>query len=168
MRKVLVRIGGVVAASATLLLASVSLAVASPAAKPVTGPEAITGAVYGMAAIANVTHIPLTLAGVVATTDRGFTLGTGGGNTHTLATPVGELTVSGVSKQSTTQTLNTRTCYFSYTVRQQMEFVPRQRYSSGTHRGERDTGNRDTGNNVQPLANGAVATFLATGVLTVG
>jgi hypothetical protein len=35
--------------------------------------------------IANVTPIPLALAGVVATTDYGFSLGPGGGNTHTLA-----------------------------------------------------------------------------------
>ena len=36
------------------------------------------------------------------------------------------------------------------------------RYTSGKHKGE-----CETGNNVQPLAKGAVATFLAAGVLTV-
>jgi len=187
MRKVIVRIGGLVAAaSAALMLASVSPAFASPAAKTVTGPEAITGAAYGKAAIANVTPIPLTFAGVVATTDRGFKLGNGGGNTHTLTTPVGKLTVTGIGAQSSTQTFNARTCFFSYTARQQFKFVPDKstgkfagasgpgayqiyfgayapRYTSGPHKGE-----CDTANNVQPLAKGAVATFLAAGVLTVG
>ena len=187
MRKLVVRLGGlVVAASAALTLAGVSPAFASPAAKTVTGPEAITGAVYGKAAIANVTHIPLTFAGVVATTDRGFVLGGGNANTHTLTTPVGKLTVTGVGAQSTTQTFNMRTCFFTFTARQQFKFVPGKstgkfagasgpgayqiyfaasfpRFTSGKHKGE-----CDTANNAQPLAKGAVATFLAAGVLTVG
>ncbi len=187
MRKVVVRIGGlVVAASAALMLAGVSPAFASTAAKPATGPEAISGAAYGKAAIANVTPIPLTFAGVVATTDRGFVLGNGGGNTHTLVTPAGKLTVTGTGAQSTTQTFNTRTCFFTYTVRQQFKFVPGKstgkfagasgpgayqvyfgayapRYTSGKHKGQ-----CNTGSNVQPLAKGAIATFLAAGVLTVG
>ena len=118
MRKVVVRIGGLVAAaSAALMLAGVSPAFASPAAKPVTGPEAISGAAYGKAAIANVTPIPLTFAGVVPTTDRGFVLGGGSSNTHTLVTPVGKLTVTGTGKQTNTQTFNTRTCRFTYTSR---------------------------------------------------
>ncbi len=185
MRNVIVRIGGVVAASAALMLASVSLAVASPAAR-VTGPEAISGAVFGKAAIANVTKIPLTFAGVVATTDRGFALGPGGGNTHTLATPAGKLTVTGTGKQVMTQTMNSRTCRFSFTQRQQIKFVPgastgkfagasgpgayqvtfaafAPRFTSGPHKGQ-----CDTASNVPPLAKGAVASFLAAGVLTVG
>jgi hypothetical protein len=187
MRKVIARIGGLVAAaSATLMLVSVSPAFAGTAARTVTGPEAITGAAYGRAAIANITHIPLTFAGVVATTDRGFALGNGNGSTHTLATPAGKLTVTGIGKQSTTQTMNTRTCYFTYTSRQQFTFVPGKstgkfagasgpgayqvyfaayapRYTSGKHKGQ-----CDTASNVQPLARGAVAKFLAAGVLTVG
>lgn len=187
MRKVIVRIGGLVAAaSATLMIASAGFAVASPAAKTVTGPEVIAGAAYGKAAIENVTPIPLTFAGVVATTDRGFTLGNGNSNTHTLATPVGKLTVTGVGKETMTQAMNARTCYFSYTARQQFNFVPGKstgkfagasgpgayqvyfaayapRYHSGAHKGQ-----CDTANNVQPLAKGAVAKFLAVGVLTVG
>ena len=187
MRKFTVRMGGLVAAaSAALMLAGVSPAFASSAAKTVTGPEAITGAVYGKAALANVNHIPLTFAGVVPTTDRGFTLGNGGGNTHTLVTPAGKLTVTGIGKQSMTQMLNARTCFFSDTARQQFKFVPGKstgkfagasgpgayqiffgayvpRFTSGKHKGE-----CDTANNVQPLVKGAVASFLAAGVLTVG
>jgi hypothetical protein len=183
MRKVIAGIGGIVAAaSVALTLAGVSPAFASPAAKTVTGPEAITGAVYGKAAIANVPHIPLTFAGLVATTDRGFTLG-GTANTHTLATPTGKLTVTGIGKQINTQTMNTKTCHFSYTSRQQFRFVAGKstgafagasgpgayqvyfaayepRYTSGKHKGE-------CNGNAEPLAKGATARFLAAGVLTV-
>jgi hypothetical protein len=82
--------------------------------------------------------------------------------------------------------MNARTCRFSYTARQQFKFVPGKstgkfagasgpgayqvyfaayapRYHSGPHKGQ-----CDTANNVQPLAKGAVAKFLAAGVLTVG
>ena len=187
MRKFTVRIGGLVAAaSAALMLAGVSPAFASTAAKPVTGPEAISGAVFGKAALANVNHIPLTFAGVVPTTDRGFTLGPGGGNTHTLVTPAGKLTVTGIGAQSMTQKFNARTCFFTQTGRQQFKFVPGKstgkfagasgpgayqvffgafvpRFTSGKHKGQ-----CDTANNVQPLVKGAVVSFLAAGVLTVG
>jgi hypothetical protein len=184
MRKATLRIGGIVAAaSAALALASVGPAFASTAAKTMTGPEAITGAAHGKAAIANVTPIPLTLAGVVATTDHGFSLGPGGGNTHTLSTPVGKLTVTGTGKAENTQTSNTRTCYFTYTSRQQFKFVPGK--STGKFAGATGPGayqiyfaayeprytsgkNKGTCNfNANPLAKGAVATFLAAGVLTV-
>lgn len=186
MRKATLRIGGIVAAAgAALTLATVGPAFASSAAKTMTGPEVISGAAHGKAALANVTPIPLTFAGVVATTDHGFTLGPGGGNTHTLMTKAGDLTVTGTSKQVSTQTTNMKTCYFSYTARQTFKFVPGKstgkfagatgpgayqvffaayapRYTSGKHKGE-----CETGNNVQPLTKGAVASFLAAGVLTV-
>jgi hypothetical protein len=193
MRKLPVRVGGVVAAASAALMLAGGTAFASPAgpagpaaAKTVTGPEAITGSAHGKAAIANVTPIPLTLAGVVATTDRGFSLGPGGGNTHTLATAAGKLTVTGFGKTENSQTMNSKTCYFTYTSRQQFKFVPGKstgkfagasgpgayqiffgayapRYTSGKHKGQ-----CDTASNAVPLAKGAVATFLATGVLTVG
>ncbi len=187
MRKVIVRAGGLVAvASASLMLASVSPAFAGTAAKTVTGPEVISGAAHGKAAIANVTPIPLTFAGVVATSDHGFKLGGGNSNTHTLSTPAGRLTVTGIGKPTNTQSMNSRTCHFTYTSRQQFKFVPGKstgkfagatgpgayqvffgayasRYKSGKHKGQ-----CDTASNAQPLAKGAVARFLAAGVLTVG
>jgi hypothetical protein len=187
MSTAVVRIGGLVAAaSAALMLASVSPASASTAARTTTGPEVISGAAHGKAAIANVTPIPLKFAGVVATTDRGFKLGGGNSNTHTLATPVGKLTVTGIGKEAQSQSMNARTCHFTFTIRQQFTFVPGKstgkfagatgpgayqiffgayapRYKSGKHKGK-----CDTASNVQPLARGAVATFLAAGVLTVG
>ena len=109
MRKATLRISGIVAAAAAALtLASVGPAFASTAAaKTMTGPEAITGSAHGAAAIKNVTPIPLTLAGVVPTTDHGFVLGNGNSNTHTLTTQAGKLTVTGTGKQMNTQTMNT-------------------------------------------------------------
>lgn len=183
----MVKVSGLVAvASAGLMLASVGTALAGSAAKPVTGPEVISGSAYGKAAIANVTPIPLTFAGVVATTDRGFKLGGGNSNTHTLATPAGRVTVTGIGKPANTQSMNSRTCHFTYTSRQQFNFVPGKstgkfagatgpgayqvffgayasRYKSGKHKGQ-----CDTASNAQPLAKGAVARFLVAGVLTVG
>ena len=187
MRKATLRIGGIVAAAgAALTLATVAPAFASPAstaAKTMTGPEVVSGSAHGAAAIANVTPIPLTLAGLVATTDHGFTLGPGGGNTHTLMTKAGDLTVTGTGKQTATQSMNPATCYFTYTARQQFHFVAGKstgrfagatgpgayqitfsafepRFTSGKHKGQCNA-------NANPLAKGAVATFLAAGVLTV-
>jgi hypothetical protein len=187
MRHVIVRTGSLIgAAGATLLLAGGALAATSAgASSSVTGPEVVSGQVHGKAAIANVTHIPLTLAGVVATTDRGFALGPGGGNTHTLPTPVGKLTVRGSGKEIQTQSVNAKTCREAFTIRQRFSFVPglstgkfsgasgpgayqiyfaayAPRFSSGKHKGQ-----CNFGNNVQPRAKGAVATFLAAGVITV-
>jgi len=47
--------------------------------------------------------LPLTLNGVVSTTDGGFMLGNGHANTHTLAT-AGNLTVTGAGKHSAVAT----------------------------------------------------------------
>jgi hypothetical protein len=169
-----------------LLLAGGALAATTTgASSSVTGPEVVSGKVYGKAAVANVTHIPLTLSGMVATTDRGFVLGPGGGNTHTLTTPAGKLTVRGSGKEAQAQSVNAKTCRITFTNRQQFSFVPSlstgkfagasgpgaylitfsafvPRFTSGKHKGQ-----CNLGNNVQPLAKGAVATFLAAGVITV-
>lgn len=186
MRKAIVRIGGLVAASAALTLASASFALASPASpagRTVTGPEVVTGAVHGAAALANTPHIPLTFAGVVPTTDSGFVLGNGGGNAHTLTTPAGKLNITGLGSKSATQTASPKTCWFTYTVTQQFKFTSgtgkftgasgpgayqiffgayAPRFTSGTHKGQ-----CNFSNSAQPLAKGAIATFLAAGVLTV-
>ncbi len=184
MRKATLRIGGIVAAaSAALTLASVGPAFASAAAARTTGPEVISGSAHGAAAIANVTPIPLTLSGVVGTTDHGFSLGPGGGNTHTLSTRAGKLTVTGTSKQVNTQAANMKSCYFSYTSRQTFKFVPGKstgKFAGATGPGAyqvyfaayepRFTSGKNKGKcnfNANPLAKGAVATFLAAGVLTV-
>lgn len=189
MRKATLRIGGIVAAAGTALtLATVgpafaSTAFASSATKTMTGPEVVSGSAHGAAAVANVTPMPLTLVGLVATSEPGFKLGSGGGNTHTLMTKAGDLTVTGTGKQTATQSMNPATCYFTYTATQTFKFVPgkstgkfagasgpgayqihfaafQPRFTSGKHKGECNA-------NANPLAKGAVATFLAAGVLTV-
>ena len=188
MQKRSIRVGAVAAAACAAVLLAGGSALASPSASAakMTGPEAITGAAYGAAAIANVTPIPLTFAGVVATTDRGFKLGPGGGKEHTLATPDGKLAVAQVGAVDNKQTLNAKTCFVTYTSTATVKFVPGMstgkfagatgpgayqvyfgaylpRYTSGKHKGE-----CNTSNSAEPLAKGAVATFLAVGVLTVG
>jgi hypothetical protein len=188
MRHLIVKAGGLVgAAGATLLLAGGGFAVASGGSHTsVTGPEVVSGVVHGKAALANTPHIPLTLIGVVATTDRGFVLGNGSVNhNHTLSTAAGKLTVKPTGKQHDTQSLNARTCRVSFIVRQQIAFVPNlstgkfagatgpgayqitfsafvPRYTSGKNKGQ-----CNASGNVTPLAKGAVATFLAAGVITV-
>jgi hypothetical protein len=188
MRHVIVRAGGLIgAAGAALLLAGGGFAIASSTASPsVTGPEIVTGVVHGKAALANTPHIPLTLAGVVGTTDRGFVLGNGSANqTHVLKTRAGNLAVKPKGAQHQTQTQNLRSCRFTFTIRQQFNFDPSlstgafagatgpgayqvtfaayaPRFTSGPHKGQ-----CNTGNNVPPLAKGAVASFLAAGVATV-
>jgi hypothetical protein len=186
MKKVIVGAGSLVAAAATLLMLSGSLAVASSnAATSVTGPEVVFGTVHGKAANANTPHIPLILTGVVNTTDRGFVLGNGGGQTHTLVTKAGKLSVRGKGKEHQTESLNARTCRLTFIVRQQFKFVPSlstgkfagatgpgsyqitfsafvPRHTKGKHKGE-----CNTSNNVQPLNRGAVAIFLAAGVITI-
>lgn len=77
------------AAGAVLLVAGGGFALASTGGHTsVTGPEVVSGVVHGKAAIANTTHIPLRLTGVVRTTDHGFALGPGGNSNsdHTLKT----------------------------------------------------------------------------------
>lgn len=110
--------------------------------------------------------------------------------TVSLAGPAGAIPLTGGSlaiagTSAPVQTLNAKTCRFSYTVRRQFTFVPgmstgkfaaatgpgayqvtfaafARRYTSGRHKGQ-----CDTSNNAKPKAKGAVASFLAAGVITV-
>ena len=186
MRHVIVRRSGLIgAAAAVLLVAGGGLAVASAGSSAsVSGPEVVSGTVHGKAALANTPHIPLTLTGVVSTRDRSFVLGNGHSNTHTLVTAGGKLGVKGSGKQTSSQSVNSKTCHVTYIVRQKFNFVPSlstgafagamgpgayqitfsayvPRYKSGNHKGQ-----CNFGNNVQPLTKGAVANFLAAGVIT--
>jgi hypothetical protein len=111
-------------------------------------------------------------------------LGNGHANTHTLVTAAGKLTVRGSGKQTSAQSLDSRTCRITFTVRQQFNFVPNlstrafagatgpgtyqvtfsayvPRFTSGSHKGK-----CNFSNNARPLAKGAVAKFLAAGVMT--
>jgi len=185
MHGITAKLGGVImAGGAVLMLGAGGTALAATAGhSSVTGPETIEGTVYGKAATANTPRIPLRLKGVVETVDPTFVLGNGHSNTHTLRTPAGRLTVRGVGKQHTTTQLNTRVCHATYTVRQQVNFVPSlstgkfyrasgpaayqvrfaayfPRYRHGKNKGKCDF-------NARPFNRGAVTSFLAAGVLTV-
>jgi hypothetical protein len=171
---------------AALLLAGVPALASthSAAAKTTTGPEVVQGAVHGKAANANVTRIPLTLHGVVNTTDPGFALGSGGGDNHVLATKAGRLAVHGLGKEAQSQTANLKTCHVTFTIRQRFSVVTGKstgafagasgpgayqvyfaaffpRHTSGPHKGQ-----CNTSNSAKPLNKGAYASFLASVVLT--
>jgi hypothetical protein len=167
-------------------LASPHAASPHPAsAKTRTGPEVISGSVTGKRANANTPHIPLRLRGVVGARDAGFVLGNGHGNSHTLLTSAGKLAVRGIGQQQVSQKANFKTCHATYTVRQTFKVVGSKstgafagasgpgayqiyfaafypRYTSGKHKGQ-----CNTSNNARPLNRGAVASFLASAVLTV-
>lgn len=186
MNRFVTRIGAIVAAGGAALLLAGGPALAGTQARAwVTGPESISGTVYGAAANASNPRIPLVFRGVVTTTDRGFVLGSGHRNTHTLRTPAGRLTVTGTGKQHTSQVIRPRACHLTFTVRQQFYFVGSlstgafagasgpgayqvtfaafyPRFKHGKHKGQ-----CDFSNSAKPLNRGAVASFLATGVLTV-
>ena len=162
-----------------------ALASASTAAPSVTGPEAITGTVHGKAALANAPVIPLKLAGVVVATSK-VNLGGGGsphkGATKTLKTSEGNLTVMVTAKPQSTQSFNPKTCAESFAQYIVVSVVGGKstgsfagasgpgavqiafhaiapRFKSGSHKGQCNP-------NGQPGPKGAVATFLASVVLT--
>ncbi len=186
MNRFVTRISAVAAAGGAALLLADGRALASTQARAwVTGPESISGTVFGAAANARTPHIPLVFRGVVTTTDRGFVLGNGHRNTHTLRTPAGRLTVTGVGKQHTSEVVRPRVCHLSYTIRQQFYFVGSlstgafagasgpgayqvtfaafyPRFKHGKHKGQ-----CNFSNSARPMNQGAVASFLATGVLSV-
>jgi hypothetical protein len=176
-----------VAGAASVGLAGVPALASSQAtaSKTVTGPEVIAGAVHGKRALANNTIIPLRLLGVVNTRSV-VNLGGSGphkGSTKTLHTGAGNLTVRVTSKPQSSQSLNKRTCRFSFTEdivlaavgsrstgafagssgpgAVQVHFAgTATRFKSGPKQGQCNF-------NGQPHARGAVASFLGSLVLTV-
>lgn len=142
----------VVAASATLLAAGPAMA---GTCCPVSGNEYIDGAVYGQAAIAQSTTIPLRLSGLVRTHSV-FTLPSHNHPTATIPTPKGNLHAELVGKMSTTSKVYPN-CYAIFNVYSALKitggtgvfwgahgpghlhllfaaFVPR--YKSGPHKGQ--------------------------------
>jgi hypothetical protein len=103
--------------------------------------------------------------------------------THTVASKAGNLLVEGTGYKHSTQTQNSKTCRFTFT--QTLTFTVLGGKSTGAFAGAsgpgavkiffaayepRFTTGKDKGQcngNAQPLAKGAVASFLATLVLTV-
>lgn len=173
--------GGVTA----VMLAALPAVASSHATATLTGPEVISGTVTGKAALANAPVIPLRFAGLVATAAK-VDLGGGGpphkGQTKTLKTPAGNLTVMVSAKPQTTQSVNPKTCkeafsqYIVVTVvggkstgafagasgpgAVQIAFrAIAPKFKSGPNKGKCNP-------NGQPSPKGAVATFLASTVLT--
>ena len=156
------------------------------ASPKVTGPELIAGTVHGKAALSNNPAIPLRWQGVV-TTASVLKLGGGGGphkgSIKTLKSPAGNLTIKVSAKPTSSQTLNNKTCRFSFTEdipvtvlgskstgafagssgpgAAQIYFAATApRFKSGPNKGKCNV-------NGQPSAKGATASFLASAVLTV-
>jgi hypothetical protein len=172
----------VLAVTLTVTLAVTPALASTQSAKSVTGPEVLSGRVTGAAANVNNPTIPLTLSGVVSTTAPKFNLG-GTSTKHSVPTKAGTLVVSQKGTPTTAQTTNARTCLETFT-----EDIPFQvvgssstgkfhgasgpgaalinfagyapKFTSGTHKGQCNF-------NANPLNKGAVATFLASIVLTV-
>ena len=167
--------------TAVLVLAAVpALASSQASAKSVTGPEVISGALYGKAAVANNPIVSVTLRGVVNAHGT-LSLGSSTSTKHTVMSSAGKLVVQGTGTQSS-QTANPKTCRFTFTQdvtftvlggkstgafagssgpgAAQVYFAAFQpKYTSGPHKGQCNT-------NANPLAKGAVASFLASIVLT--
>jgi hypothetical protein len=170
---------------AVVVLAAVpALASSGHAAKPTTGPEVISGTVHGKKALANKTIIPLKLTGLVATRSSVILGGSGAqkGNSKTLKTAAGNLTVKIAAKPQSTQSFNPKTCREAFTQDIVVSVVGGRstgafagasgpgavqisfraiapRFTSGPHKGQCNT-------NGQPRVKGAVASFLVSLVLT--
>lgn len=151
-------------------------------AKTSTGPEVISGAVTGKAALANAPKIPLTFRGVVYARGAITLSGNSKNKTHTLSSSAGKFTVLGTGKQSS-QTASKKTCRFTFTQDVTYHVLGSKstgafagasgpgaarilfsayepRFKSGPHKGQ-------CNGKATPLSKGAVASFLASTVLTV-
>jgi hypothetical protein len=166
--------------TALLVLAGThALASSHASAKTRTGPEVISGALHGKAALVNAPKVPVTFQGLV--TARGVvSLGSAKSKTHTSS--AGKFTVVGTGKQ-TSQTADKKTCRFTFTQdvtynvvgsKSTGEFAGASgpgaaqiyfsayepRFKSGPHKGQ-------CNGHAPPLSRGAIASFLASTVLTI-
>lgn len=177
-----------VAGAASVALVAGAPALASShasASKAITGPEVMAGAVHGKKALANDTIIPLLWRGLV-NTHSVINLGGSGphkGSIKTFPSHAGKLTVKVTRKPHVSQAFNTKTCRLKFTEDIVLTVVGSKstgafagasgpgavqvtfaatgpRFKSGPHKGQCNP-------NGQPHAKGAVATFLASLVLTV-
>lgn len=180
-----VKLGALAVAGSTavvVLAAGPALASSQASTKSVTGPEVISGALYGKAALPNNLVIPVRLRGVVGAHGT-LTVNGSNSKTHTVSSSAGNLVVQQTGKPQSTQTENTKTCFFTFTQyvtfsvlggkstgafagasgpgAAQVYFAAFEpRYASGKHKGQ-------CNGNANPIAKGAVASFLASIVLTV-
>ena len=163
------------------LVAGPALASSQTGATTVTGPESISGTLHGAPALTS-GNLPVIFRGVV-TTQGSVNLNGSKSKTHTVASKAGNLVVEATGYKHTTQTQNTKTCRFTFT--QNLTFTVLGGKSTGAFAGAsgpgaakiffaayepRFTSGKNKGEcngNAQPLAKGAVASFLASVVLTV-
>jgi hypothetical protein len=169
-----------VAGSAALLVLTAGSALAST--HSVTGPEVISGAVYGEAALANTPVIPVRLRGVVGAHGT-LTPSSSKSHMQTVPSSAGTLVLHGTGYTHTTQSANPETCLISFTEDLTFTVVGSKstgafagasgpgaahvyfaafepKYTSGKHKGQ-------CNENANPLAKGAVASILASIVLTI-
>lgn len=180
-RKKIAALGAAGGLVVLVLAGTPALASSHAGATTRTGPEVISGALHGKAALAKAPKVPLTFAGLVSA--RGVvSLGGGNSKTHTLVSSAGKFTVLGTGKQ-TSQTANKKTCHFTFTQDVTYNVVGSEstgafagasgpgaarihfagyepRFTSGPHKGQ-------CNGQAPPLAKGAVVSFLASTVLTV-
>jgi hypothetical protein len=141
--------------------------------------ETAYGAIYGKAATANNSIVPLTWRGLVDA--HGVFSSNGGppqkGQQHTLSTSAGNFTVQVTAPPTNSQNINLKACRFSFTTRVAFTVVGGKstgrfagasgpgtvevtgggyapRYTSGPHKGQ-----CNTSNNAPELTNGAFETF---------
>ncbi len=168
--------------AAVVLAGGPALASSQAGAKSVTGPEVISGALYGKAALANNLIVRVNLQGVVSAHGT-LSLGSSKSKTHTVSSSAGNLVVEGTGYKHASQTENTRTCRFTFT--QDITFRVLGGKSTGAFAGAsgpgaarvyfaafepRYTSGKKKGQcngNANPLSKGAVASFLGSVVLTV-
>lgn len=176
-------LGALAVASGAVALALASgpaLAGAQKASKSSTGPEVISGAVHGKAALVNAPKVPVLLRGLVFT-HGDISLAKSKSKTHTIKSSAGNLVVRGTGKQ-TSQTMSQKTCHFMFTQDVTFKVLGSKstgafagtsgpgaaravfaafepRFKSGKHKGQCD-------GNARPKTKGANASFLASVVLT--
>lgn len=176
----------VTGAASVALIAGVPALASSHAStsSAITGPEIITGTIYGRQVLAKPPVIPLTWRGLVHTHSAVHLGGSGPqqGSVKTLGTPEGNLTVMVTSKPTHSRSFNPATCRFTFTqdipltvvgskstgsfadasgpAAAQVSFsVISPRFKTGPKKGQCNP-------RARPLAEGAVASFLASAVLT--
>jgi hypothetical protein len=178
------RLGAATAAATGLTIWGLAACSSSPATT--TGTETMSGTVTGMAAVGSSTTgpaIPITMTGPVTATS---VFDTPGGNgtkaTITFKTDKGNLVVDANAPDANAQpAVNSSTCYFSQVVHATYTVVGGK--STGAFKGATGSGNAavtfhaydpkltngkcNESNSAQPLANGALSSFTASGPLTV-
>jgi hypothetical protein len=178
---------GVVGGMAALVLAGIpALASSHPTTSTITGPETAYGVIHGKPATAENPVIPLKWIGLVAARGKFSPSGPAPkkGQSHTFVTSAGKLKVLVTAPPSSRESFNLKACHFSFTTYVVFSVVGSKstgkfkgtsgagavefygagygaRYKSGPKKGK-----CNTSPSAPELTKGAVASFLASIVLT--